>query len=229
MIALQTAELADRIFVADGSCAEALAYLADGAGLSRSELLMMLVMLDALNVFSGATMRHSLRVGLQVRAFCNALGYSARDAARFGLYACLHDCGKMGVPITMLEKPGKFTAEERDVVETHVQREFLFPEQFSSCHRDPFRHALRFNHENYDGTGYPDGLAGNDIPEIAQIPRLCDFFDAVRQDRPYRRGLSLPEAIALMQQSQGVFNPQLFKAFLRDIRSIDSFHLRALH
>ncbi|MAZ01900.1 MAG: hypothetical protein CMN56_02060 [Sneathiella sp.] len=229
MIALHTSELADRIFIADGSCAEALAYLADGAGLHSNERLMMLIMLDALNIFSGATMRHSLRVGLQVRTFCTILGHTARDAARFGLYACLHDAGKMSVPITMLEKPGKFTAEERDLVETHVKQEFLFPEQFSRCHRDPFRHALRFHHENFDGTGYPDRLAGNQIPEIAQITRLCDFFDAVRQDRPYRKGLSLPKTIALMQQSQGAFNPKLFKVFRNEIGSIDRCHLRALH
>lgn len=225
MIAPQTLEMTSPILSVANGCAEAVNYLADGAGASRTERLLMLVMLDALKVFSYWTTKHSIRVGVQVRAFADALGYSARDAARFGLYACLHDTGKLSIPVAMLEKPGKFSAQERQIMETHVQKEFVCLEHFNVRHRDSVKQVIQFHHENYDGTGYPDGLAGNLIPEIAQITRICDFFDAVRQDRPYRKGMSLTEAIALMQKSPGAFNPKLFRAFVSEIDSIDTKYL----
>lgn len=209
------------VFREDSTSTDAIDFLTTGAGASHSEQMIVRTMLDALALFSSWTAKHSLRLGLQVTEFSRVLGYSNRDAFRFGLCAALHDIGKLSIPITMIEKPGKFSNEEYEMMRTHVIADLACLDYFSAPNREPARHIIRLHHENFDGTGYPDGLAGGDIPEIAQIGRICDFFDAVHSDRPYRAGLSRRDTLSLMQQNANAFNPAFFKAFTENISAID--------
>lgn len=209
-----------RGFQIDNRCAEAIGFLASGASASNSERMVVHALLEALKTFSHRTAQHSVRVGLHVAEFCKVLGYSDRDAFRFGFCACLHDIGKLGIPITLLEKPGSFSEAEREIAQAHVLEDFACLDYFKACNREPGRQIIRSHHENYDGTGYPDGLAGNLIPEVAQIARICDFFDAVNSDRPYRKGLNRKETIASMQQNAPAFNPEFFRAFVGNIELI---------
>ena len=205
----------------DDEYADAIDFLASGAGASRSEYLVIQAMIDAFKIFSRNTSEHSARMGLHVKELSSILGVPDRDAFRFGLFACLHDAGKIGVPITLLDKPGKFSNEERALVETHVLAEFACLDHFEADNRKTARQIIRSHHENYDGTGYPDGLAGNLIPTAAQICRICDFFDAVHSDRPYRKGMSRKETLDLMQKNASAFNPEFFRAFVGNIDLVD--------
>ncbi len=207
-------------FSANNKYAEAIDYLTSGANASLSERLVVRTMLDSFKAFSHWTMEHSVRQGLQVRELSSILGYSEHDASRFGFCACLHDAGKLSIPITMLEKPGKISEEERALIQTHVLTDFDCLDYFKPGNQELVKDIIRYHHENYDGTGYPDRLLKDDIPEIAQIGRICDFFDAIHSDRPYRKGLTQTDAILLMRENAQAFNPALFEAFAANIDMI---------
>jgi putative nucleotidyltransferase with HDIG domain len=149
-------------------------------------------------------------------------GYACRIAAEVGLTeqelvwfrmgAFLHDLGKTEVPEEILNKPGKLTDEERSIMERHtvIGDEMLAPVEFPW----DIRPMVRSHHERWDGRGYPDGLAGLDIPLSARILRIADVFDALTTARSYRRRLTPEEALEIMVEDQGSFDPDLFEIFL---------------
>jgi HD-GYP domain-containing protein (c-di-GMP phosphodiesterase class II) len=128
--------------------------------------------------------------------------------------ALLHDIGKMGIPDAILLKPGALTVEDRAVLETHpvLARQMLEPIRFLRPALDiPYCH-----HERWDGTGYPRGLKGPDIPVAARIFALVDVWDALRTNRPYR--LAWPEAKVRDHIAAGRgthFDPEVVEAFFR--------------
>ncbi|MBC7337963.1 MAG: HD-GYP domain-containing protein, partial [Clostridia bacterium] len=144
-----------------------------------------------------------------------ALRIGLSDVERKRLrYACiLHDIGKIGVPGRILDKPGRLTDEEYEIVKRHpVLGEELLKEV-------PFLREIsllvRWHHERWDGRGYPDGLKGYEIPLESRIMAIADAFDAMTSDRPYRRALSKEEAIAQIRGGMGTqFDPVLASEFL---------------
>jgi HD-GYP domain-containing protein (c-di-GMP phosphodiesterase class II) len=120
----------------------------------------------------------------------------------------LHDVGKIGIPETILTKPGGLGDTERRVLQTHpiLGERIVAPLGFP----DVVRQVIRHHHERWDGSGYPDGLAGQEIPAAARLFSIADALDAMTSLRPYRRPISFEEAIAEIVRGSGTqFDPQL--------------------
>ena len=107
--------------------------------------------------------------------------------------ATLHDIGKIGIPDTILHKPGKLTSEEYEIIKTHsvIAEAILKPLDSGSSISDIVRH----HHEHYDGSGYPDGIKGEAIPQASRIIAIADAYDAMRSNRPYRKALPLEKCL----------------------------------
>ncbi len=137
----------------------------------------------------------------------------------------LHDIGKVAIPDAVLLKTGKFTAQEWDIMKQHV----LIGEKICQ----PLRNIrgvipiIRHHHERWDGSGYPDGLVGEDIPYLAQVFQMMDIFDALISERPYKRAFTLEEAKALMAEETalGWRNPRLMQQFTEFISSFQDWRL----
>jgi hypothetical protein len=125
----------------------------------------------------------------------------------------LHDIGKIGIPEAILNKKGRLTEEEFNIMKKHTLKgvEILKPlAEFRDC-----MDGVKYHHERYDGKGYPEGLKGDEIPLIAAIIAAADTFDAITTDRPYRKGLTKEEAIAeIKKNSGGQFHPLAVQALL---------------
>jgi diguanylate cyclase (GGDEF)-like protein len=141
----------------------------------------------------------SLRVGRE-------LGLDEPTLKRLELGALLHDIGKIGIPSDVLSKPGRLTAEERRLVETHPE---LGERIIGPIDRlEDVRPIVRHCHERWDGKGYPDGAAGENIPLESRIIFVCDAYHAMTTDRPYRRALSHREAVRRLAEAAGTqFDP----------------------
>src|SRR5262249_44562613 len=136
--------------------------------------------------------------------------------------ALLHDMGKLAVPEYILNKPGKLTEAEFDKMKLHasVGADILSAIDFPY----PVVPIVRHHHENWDGTGYPSGLKGTDIPIGARILSVVDCFDALTSDRPYRRRMSDNEALAILHDRRGqMYDPMIVDAFSQvQARALDS-------
>jgi HD-GYP domain-containing protein (c-di-GMP phosphodiesterase class II) len=142
------------------------------------------------------------------------LDLEPHELKRLELGALFHDIGKIGIPARILAKPGPLTAEERTVVQTHplLGERILAPiEQLGEV-----RLIVRCAHEHYDGTGYPDQLAADEIPLESRIVLACDAYHAMTTDRPYRKSLGEQEAKRRLVEASGTqFDPQVVDALLR--------------
>jgi diguanylate cyclase (GGDEF)-like protein len=148
----------------------------------------------------------SLRVGRR-------LGLDEAALKQLELGALLHDIGKIGVPTTILGKPGRLSSTERAVIEMHpvLGERIIAPIDRLQEVRTIVRHC----HERWDGRGYPDGLAGNDIPLEARIIFVCDAYHAMTTDRPYRKRLGHPEAVRRLREGAGSqFDPTVVEVCL---------------
>jgi putative nucleotidyltransferase with HDIG domain len=133
--------------------------------------------------------------------------------------ALLHDTGKLAIPEHILNKPGKLTSDEFEVMKQHARigAEILAPVEFPF----PVVPIVRHHHENWDGTGYPDGIAGTDIPIGARILSVVDCFDALTSDRPYRRRMSDETAMTILLERKGsMYDPLVVDTFLAVYRDI---------
>ncbi len=149
----------------------------------------------------------SLRVGRE-------LGLDERTLKCLELGALLHDIGKIGIPSDVLSKPGRLTAVERKLVQTHPElgERIIAPIDRLQAVRPIVRHC----HERWDGQGYPDGIAGEDIPLESRIIFVCDAYHAMTTDRPYRRRLSHREAVRRLAEGAGSqFDPNVVAVALR--------------
>lgn len=156
------------------------------------------------------------------KAFGEFLGLSRTEIRDLTWGGYLHDIGKVGIPDAVLLKPGKFTPDEWDVMKQHV----LIGETICQ----PLRTMrgvipiIRHHHERWNGSGYPDGLIGNQVPRLAQIFQLVDIYDALTSDRPYKKAFTPTEALHILEQetARGWRNPQLVEQFKSFILTIES-------
>jgi putative two-component system response regulator len=125
------------------------------------------------------------------------LGPEWLTALRRGAY--LHDLGKIGIPDSVLLKPGKLTAPEWEVMKRHVEIGVEICSPLRSL--QPVLPLIRHHHERFDGSGYPDGLVGEDIPLIARVFQVVDVFDALTVDRCYRSAMPMSEAVEVVRGS----------------------------
>jgi len=126
----------------------------------------------------------------------------------------MHDTGKIGIPGAILRKPGKLDAEEWTVMQTHTTIGYrILSQSDAPVFRLAAEVALR-HHEKWDGSGYPDGLAGTAIPESARIVAIADVFDALTTKRPYKEAWPIERAVATIQEGAGThFEPRLVALF----------------
>jgi len=135
--------------------------------------------------------------------------------------ALLHDIGKLGIPDLVLQKPGPLTRNEYNIVKQHViiGADILAAAAFPG----PLALIVRHHHENWDGSGYPDGLRGQAIPVGARVLAIVDCFDALTSDRPYRRAQSQGSAVAMIHERRGaMYDPEITDAFLRIVQRMRS-------
>jgi response regulator RpfG family c-di-GMP phosphodiesterase len=159
------------------------------------------------------TAGHSIRVRRFALQLAKALGLSRLQRKRLSLAAKLHDIGKIGIPEAILNKPDKLTAAEYAIVKEHPVKgeRVLAP----IIRNRAVLAAIRGHHERLDGTGYPDGLSGNQIPLLARIIAIADCFDALTTSRAYRSAMPVPQALDVLHRDAGThFEPRFVEAFL---------------
>jgi HD-GYP domain-containing protein (c-di-GMP phosphodiesterase class II) len=126
----------------------------------------------------------------------------------------LHDLGKIGIPDALLLKRSKLTPEEYGRIMLHVEIGVEILQAIASLRE--LAHFVRHHHEHYDGSGYPDGLKGDDIPLASRVIAVADAIDAMRSTRPYRPRLSLEETIAELKKNRGTqFDPQVVDSAIK--------------
>ncbi len=168
------------------------------------------------DAYTGA---HSRDVLDLVLAVADELKLDIRQRLNAEFAALLHDVGKIKVPSEIINKPGPLTAEERAIMNMHTIEGQHLLERVGGRLAEVGR-IVRSCHEHWDGRGYPDGLAGEQIPLVARIVMCCDAFSAMTTDRPYRAALSHDDAVAELRRHRGLqFDPQIVDALLSVLES----------
>jgi HD-GYP domain-containing protein (c-di-GMP phosphodiesterase class II) len=167
---------------------------------------------DVVEADDAYTGLHSRDVVSLVLDVCDKLGVEGRERRDAEFAALLHDVGKIKIPSEIINKPGKLTDQEFEVIKTHtIEGEKLLSQVGGLL--GSVGHIVRSCHEDWDGTGYPDGLAGEEIPRVARIVRCCDAFSAMTTDRSYRKARPADEAVAELRRCSGTdFDPEVVEA-----------------
>jgi putative nucleotidyltransferase with HDIG domain len=169
---------------------------------------------DVVEADDAYTGSHSREVVDLVLAVSDRLGLSPSQRREAEFAALLHDVGKIRIPGEIINKPGPLDATERALIETHTVEGERMLRKVGGLLGD-IGHIVRSCHEHWDGAGYPDRLAGDEIPLVARIVCACDAFSAMTTDRPYRKARPVPEALAELHRCSGTqFDPAVVKALI---------------
>ena len=180
--------------------------------LHRSYMLTVRALASAVEARDAYTGRHAERVAAYGLAIAEIYGMRLGDEPQIEFGFLLHDVGKVAVPDAILFKPGPLTAAERLVMQQHpvTGSEIVRDIDFLGAARD----VIRSHHERWDGTGYPDGLAGEEIPLYARLFAVADTLDALTTRRPYREASTIAEARATIDEGDAThFDPSVLAAF----------------
>ena len=162
------------------------------------------------------TYMHSVAVCALMIALSRQLGMPSEQVHEAGMAGLLHDIGKMAIPDVILNKPGKLTDNEFSTMREHPEaggRMLLESRQISALVLDVCLH----HHEKVDGSGYPHRLAGEQISLFARMGAVCDVYDAITSDRPYKKGWDPAESIRKMAEWKGHFDERVFQAFVKSV------------
>ena len=184
--------------------------------LSRLHLATAEALATAIDAKDQTTHCHVRRVQIYAAGMGEVFGLPPNEISALKAGALLHDIGKLAVPPHILNKPGRLTPAEFDKMKIHtvVGAQILSRVDFPY----PVIPIVRHHHEQWDGLGYPDGLRAEQIPITARIISVVDCFDSVREDRPFRRGMTRDEAIALLLRGSGThFDPRVVELFLQHL------------
>ncbi len=186
------------------------------AELSRIHFATAEALATAIDAKDQTTHCHVRRVQIYAAGLGEVLGLSLQEIAALKAGALLHDIGKLAVPAHIINKPGRLTPVEFEKMKVHttVGAQILSRVDFPY----PVTPIVRHHHEQWDGMGYPDGLKGEQIPITARIISVVDCFDSVREDRPFRRGMTRDEAIAFLLRGSGNhFDPRVVELFIKHL------------
>ena len=184
--------------------------------ISRLHLATVEALATAIDAKDEITHDHVYRVQVYATGLARHFGLTDLEVEALKAGALLHDVGKIAVPDYILNKPGKLTAAEFDKMKIHTVVGAQILERVNFPY--PVVPIVRHHHERWDGRGYPDGLRGEQIPLTARILTVADCFDAVREDRQYRKGMGREEACQfLSDNSSKQFDPNIVKAFLENL------------
>lgn len=168
---------------------------------------------SALDARDPYTAGHSLRVSDYSCAIATAMNVGIQEQELIRVGALLHDIGKIGISDAVLQKQGKLTPEEEALIQQHpvIGRKIL-----ECVHGfEPYLPVVELHHENWDGTGYPRGLKGEETPRMARIVKVADAYDAMTSDRPYRRGMLHQDAVRILEKHAGTqFDIPVVQAFV---------------
>jgi diguanylate cyclase (GGDEF)-like protein/putative nucleotidyltransferase with HDIG domain len=196
---------------------EKLKYTEEIAALHMNTIESLAIAIDAKDQ---TTHGHVRRTQIYATEMGKLLKVSESELRALVAGALLHDIGKLAVPEYILNKPGKLTESEFAKMKIHptVGGDILKRVNFPY----PVEDIVRFHHEKWDGSGYPKGLRGKDIPLVARIISVVDFYDATRCDRPYRKGMKREDSIALLQKMSGSsFDPKVVDLFTKHVAEFD--------
>ncbi|MFQ5592052.1 MAG: HD-GYP domain-containing protein [Phycisphaerae bacterium] len=188
-----------------------------GHELRDMSLATVLSLVNAVDQKDQYTSGHSLRVGYYATLLGRSLGLGVQELQMLQWSALLHDVGKIGIRDEVLKKQGKLTKEEMDHIKEHPVRSFIVVRQVPQL-ADALA-GVHYHHEHYDGSGYPEGLVGEEIPLQARIIQIADVFDALTSSRSYRRAYDWSTALAVMESEAGkTVDPHLQRVFADLIR-----------
>ncbi|RQW27106.1 HD-GYP domain-containing protein [Rhodobacteraceae bacterium CH30] len=163
------------------------------------------------------TFRHSVSVGALMISFCNAMGMDKQTIHLAGIGGMLHDIGKMKIPDSILNKPGRLTEDEFGIIKCHVVESKQILQATNGISSQSIEVAAQ-HHERHDGSGYPAGLKGDEISQLGQMAAIVDVYDALTSERCYHNAMSPTDALRkIYEWSKFHFNPQLVQAFMRCI------------
>ena len=176
------------------------------------------------------TGNHILRMSKYSRLLAQAKGLSEDQVDLIFLAAPMHDIGKIGIPDNVLLKPGKLDPDEWTIMQTHVT---LGAELLSGSDEIPLMETAKnialTHHEKWDGSGYPNGLSGEEIPIEGRICAICDVFDALTSERPYKKAWPIEKAIDLIRQESGRhFDPSLVPLFESILDEVLTYRIKHL-
>ena len=176
-----------------------------------------LISLARLKTADDYTYMHSVAVCAMMVALAKQIGLTEEHTRSAGMAGLLHDLGKAAIPLAVLNKPGKLTDDEFEVIKSHPVEGYNMLKEGGSV-EDSVLDACLHHHEKIDGSGYPDKLKGEEITLIARMTAICDVYDAITSDRPYKRGWDPSESLRRMAEwTKGHFDPRLFQAFVKSI------------
>jgi HD-GYP domain-containing protein (c-di-GMP phosphodiesterase class II) len=175
-----------------------------------------MVSLARLKMADEYTYMHSVAVCALMIAVGRQFDLDDAECREAGMAGLLHDMGKALMPQEILNKPGKLTDEEFAIIKTHPERGHELLVQ-SGGHSQGVLEVCLHHHERMDGKGYPHGLAGDAIPLIARMGAVCDVYDAVTSNRPYKAGWDPAEAIAQMVKWKGHFDVEVLRALIKSV------------
>ena len=214
-------QLADRLAVAlaNAGLVEDLDRLNWGSLIARAR---------AIDAKSPWTAGHSERAAALAVKIARTMGLPSEELDVVHRGGLLHDIGKIGIPLTILDKKGKLTEEERQVIKQHPELGARILEPIAAYTK--FIPVVLQHHEWYDGSGYPEGLSGEDISIHARIYSVADVYDALYADRPYRRGLHREKVVEYIKERSGTqFDPGVVKSFLALVDNEEPLEERASH
>jgi HD-GYP domain-containing protein (c-di-GMP phosphodiesterase class II) len=169
-------------------------------------------LVNAIDQKDNYTYGHSERVGFLAKVTGQSLGLTSKELQKLEWAGLLHDVGKIGIPEHVLNKPGRLTPEEFDLIKEHPGRSYEVLRPVASL--EPVLDAVLYHHENPDGTGYPKGLKGEEIPLMARIIHVVDVFDALTSTRSYRGAYDVERAIEIISKDSGTkLDAQIVECF----------------
>ncbi|MDX1320884.1 MAG: response regulator [Oceanospirillum sp.] len=164
---------------------------------------------------------HIVRMSKISRLLGEAMGMDEYQCDLLLNASPMHDIGKIGIPDQILLKPGKFAPEEWEIMKQHAQMGADILEGEDSDLLSMARDIALTHHEKWDGSGYPNGLKGEDIPLVGRICAIADVFDALTSERPYKKAWSVEDALKLIEENRGThFDPALVDAFMANLDGI---------
>lgn len=185
--------------------------------------------LETLNILGRAaefkdneTGMHVMRMSHYCEVLAKALGMTDEDAETLRDAAPMHDIGKIGIPDSVLLKPGKLDADEWITMQKHVEYGVdILGRQSDSKLMQMAIQVAQYHHEKWDGTGYPNQISGEQIPLVGRIAAVADVFDALTADRPYKKAWSLEDTLALFERERGKhFDPMVVDLLVENLDQI---------
>lgn len=167
--------------------------------------------------FDNNTYEHSLNVAKYSERL-NKLLCTGIDSSIMYYSGLFHDIGKLKINLDILNKESSLKDEEFDIIKKHSNMGYSIMKKYSMPKE--LQYSAFYHHERWDGKGYPVKLKGDKIPLVARIISVCDVYDALTSDRPYRKAFTMEEAVSMMKNSNGQFDQEIFKIFISNLDSI---------